>query len=113
MKLKKYSVGMMLLTGVLAGVNAQAQSTITELLKSKTPAIKNGREHPYYNYKHSFIKSYELTFANGAKVLVRADDTRKDVLMTAVSPGGASLVDDQDFQSAIHAGDIIGNSGLG
>lgn len=114
MKIKYYKLGSLLVMGVLFTNHLLAQSTITELLKTKPIASTDKKNSNILStYKHSFIKSYELTLANGAKVIVRADEGRKDVLMTAVCPGGASIADDNSFQSAMHAADIIGNSGLG
>jgi Peptidase M16 inactive domain len=111
MKIKNYGAGLLLI-GVLFGNKVLAQSTITELLKTKPAAPDKNSSHILINYKHSFIRSYELTMANGVRVVVRADEGRKDVLMTATRTGGASIVDDNDFESALHAGAIIGNSGL-
>lgn len=108
--MKTYGIGLLMLMLALSGNTALAQSSITELLKTK-PAL-TAKTKPQ-TYKHSHNKSYEYTMANGVKVIVRADEGRKDILMSAICPGGASIVGDQDFQSAIHAGDLIGHSGLG
>ncbi|MNK20347.1 Peptidase M16 inactive domain protein [compost metagenome] len=110
MKMRNYSIVMLLLSLAFFCNQVFGQSRITELLKTKPAVIEKTRPQMY---KNSQIKFYEYTMANGLKVVIRADDSRKDIQMSAICPGGASLVDDQDFQSAIHAGAIIGNSGLG
>jgi len=105
--------GVLLLIGTLLPFCTLAQSTITELLRAKPAAPSKDELRHVGIYKFSEFRGYQYTLPNGVKVVVRADEGRKDLLMTAISPGGASIVDDQDFQSAIHAGAIIGNSGLG
>lgn len=110
MNMKNYSVVMLLLSLVFFGNQVFGQSRITELLKTRP--VVNEKIRPQI-YKNSQIKFYEYTMPNGIKVVVRADESRKDIQMSAICPGGASIADDQDFQSAIHAGAIIGNSGLG
>jgi zinc protease len=110
MKMRNYSIVMLLLSLAFFCNQVFGQSRITELLKTKPAVTEKTRPQIY---KNSQIKFYEYTMANGLKVVIRADDSRKDIQMSAICPGGASLVDDQDFQSAIHAGAIIGNSGLG
>jgi zinc protease len=110
MKIRNYSVGLLLLTGILFGNKVLAQSTITTLLKTKPVAPDNKRIE---NYKFAEIKSYSFTYANGVKIVVRADVNSKVAEFRAIGRGGASLFDDADFQSAIHAGQIMGNSGLG
>ena len=105
--------GVSLLIGMLLPFYTLAQSTITELLRAKPADPTQAELHQVGIYKFSEIRGYQYTLPNGVKVVIRADEGRKDILMTAICPGGASIVDDQDFQSAIHAGAIIGNSGLG
>lgn len=100
----------LVLIGIFFSNKMPAQSTITELLKTKPVAPDNrGIE----NYKFAEIKSYSFTYPNGVKIVVRADVNSKVAEFRAIGRGGASLFDDADFQSAIHAGQIIGNSGLG
>jgi len=113
MKIKNFCAGLLVATGVFTGEASRAQYAITELLKTKPAAAPKGKTNIISDYKHSYFRGYELTLVNGIHVVIRADDARKDILMSATAPGGASLVDDQDFESAMHAGDIIGNSALG
>lgn len=56
----------------------------------------------------------EWKLSNGARVLLKPTDFKADeVLLRAYSPGGKSLVSDQDFISATTATFLIGLSGLG
>lgn len=56
----------------------------------------------------------ELTLANGVRVLYKKTDFKDDeVQFRAFSPGGASLVSDADYASAMIAADVVNNSGLG
>lgn len=58
------------------------------------------------------IEDWRLS--NGARVLVMDTDLRTDeVLFRAVSPGGASLVDDDRYVSAQYATDAVTEGGLG
>lgn len=56
----------------------------------------------------------EMTLANGVKVVLKPTEFKNDeILMTAYSPGGHSLVPDEDFMSVNYAGQVIGMSGIG
>ncbi|MEX2285125.1 MAG: insulinase family protein [Gemmatimonadota bacterium] len=56
----------------------------------------------------------EWQLSNGARVLVKPTDFKADeVLFTAFSPGGNSLVSDADFMSASMMGPVMMNSGVG
>lgn len=56
----------------------------------------------------------EWTLSNGIKVVLKPTDFKNDeILFTAFSPGGNSLVNDSDFVSAITATAIIRESGVG
>ena len=56
----------------------------------------------------------EWTLSNGAKVLVKPTDFKADQIMfSAYSPGGISMVSDADFISAALAPQIVALSGLG
>ena len=57
---------------------------------------------------------HEWRLANGARVLLKPTDFKQDqVLFTAFSPGGDSLVADRDYMSAVTAATIVDESGLG
>ncbi len=56
----------------------------------------------------------EWKLSNGARVLVKPTDFKADeVLFSAYSQGGTSLVPDADYMSASNAGQIIARSGVG
>jgi len=56
----------------------------------------------------------EWTLANGVTVIVKPTDFKNDeIVFSAFSPGGSSLVRDEDFLSADNAASLIYESGLG
>ena len=60
------------------------------------------------------IDATEYTLKNGVKVIVKITDFKDDeILMMAKSPGGSSLVSDEDFPSAVFTTTVIERSGLG
>ena len=60
------------------------------------------------------IDAVRWTLSNGVTVIAKQTDFQNDeVLFTAFSPGGHSLVSDEDHVSALHAADIASGSGAG
>ena len=60
------------------------------------------------------IDAVRWTLSNGVTVIAKQTDFQNDeVLFTAFSPGGHSLVSDEDHVSALHAADIASGSGVG
>ena len=56
----------------------------------------------------------EWKLSNGAKVILKPTDFKNDeILFSAYSPGGTSLVSDKDYLSAAFASAIINTSGVG
>ncbi|MCK4465238.1 MAG: insulinase family protein, partial [Bacteroidales bacterium] len=56
----------------------------------------------------------EWTLSNGVKVVLKTTDFKNDeIRFQAFSPGGNSLIDDDDYMSANVATDIIKESGVG
>ena len=54
------------------------------------------------------------TLSNGITVIAKQTDFKNDeVVFTAFSPGGHSLVEDIDYVSALYADDLIASSGVG
>jgi len=54
------------------------------------------------------------TLSNGVRVALKPTDFKNDqILMSAFSPGGHSLVADGDYVSAVTATSVVGESGLG
>jgi zinc protease len=63
--------------------------------------------------KNDVLDVTEMTLSNGAKVIVKNTDFKNDeILFRAYSPGGYSLYDVKDFQSALNAADVAGACGL-
>jgi zinc protease len=55
----------------------------------------------------------EMSLSNGAKVILKSTDFKNnEILFRAYSPGGYSVYDLSDHQSAVNAADIVGESGL-
>jgi zinc protease len=60
------------------------------------------------------VDAIEWTLSNGVTVIAKQTDFMDDeVLFTSFSPGGHSLVSDEDFVSASYAADIAAGSGVG
>lgn len=60
------------------------------------------------------IDAHRWTLSNGITVIAKQTDFKNDeVVFTAFSPGGHSLVEDMDYVSALYADDLIGSSGVG
>lgn len=60
------------------------------------------------------VDAVELTLSNGARVVLKKTDFKNDeVLFTAFSRGGTSLVPLSDYASADHAAQIANESGVG
>ncbi len=60
------------------------------------------------------IDAVKWTLSNGITVIAKQTDFRDDeVLFRAFSPGGHSLVMDEEYQSAIYAAQLIVGSGVG
>jgi zinc protease len=56
----------------------------------------------------------EWRLSNGARVIAKPTDFQNDeILLQAFSPGGTSIVADEDYNSALFATALLGESGLG
>lgn len=56
----------------------------------------------------------EWRLTNGARVVLKPTTFKNDeVLLSAFSPGGSSLISDRDYNSAIFAPSLLGESGIG
>lgn len=63
---------------------------------------------------HEDVGVYELSLSNGIQVFVKPTDFKNDqVLMNAFSPGGHSLVADDEYLAAAVSTMILGEGGLG
>lgn len=64
--------------------------------------------------KNEALGTTSLTLSNGIDVILKPTDFRNDqILIGAFSKGGTALYGKEDYQSAINAAGIIGQSGLG
>jgi zinc protease len=62
----------------------------------------------------SELGATEITLANGVRVIMKPTTFKKDeVVFSATSPGGTSLVTDADFPEAAVAASWVNNSGVG
>lgn len=103
---------------VLATVEAVSQSNI-EPYKDKMTGSQLMPEKPQkgrimLTKKNEALGVTEMTLSNGAKVILKNTDFKNDeILFRATSPGGYSLYDLPDYQSALYASDVIDASGIG
>ncbi|MDR1180849.1 MAG: insulinase family protein [Bacteroidales bacterium] len=112
------------------GVHIMTEAEAKEILDKKeyknvTPYVDNYKEEPLLDKELqggtlaskqvlSDIDATEYTLKNGVKVVIKVTDFKDDeILMRAVSPGGSSLVSDDDFPAAMFATSVLGRSGLG
>jgi zinc protease len=59
------------------------------------------------------IEVYELVLSNGVKVVLKPTDFKNDEInFTAFSPGGTSLYNDDEYESAARASSLINYSGV-
>ena len=60
------------------------------------------------------IDAQRWTLSNGITVIAKQTDFRNDqVLFRAFSPGGHSLIEDEDYVSALYAAQVVSGSGVG
>ena len=79
------------------------------LLKLKPVSGKIVSEH-----NHPAVEATEWVLSNGLRVLLKPTTNKNDqIIMSAFSPGGHSLVADKDYLSAAMAAGITGQSGVG
>ena len=63
---------------------------------------------------HESVDVYDWTLSNGARVLVKSTDFKNDqILMSAYSEGGHSLLMDDEYVAGLTATMILGESGIG
>jgi zinc protease len=63
--------------------------------------------------KNEALDVIEMSLSNGAKVILKPTDFKNDeILFRAYSPGGYSLYELNDFQSAVNAADIVEQNGF-
>src|SRR5690606_30944694 len=87
-----------------------ADSLLTDPLLGTLPVPGTIAEE----HTHAELGITEWVLGNGARVLLKPTDFRDDeVLFVARSPGGSSLVPDEDFLAAITASAVVQAGGLG
>ncbi|MDQ8184899.1 insulinase family protein [Pelagicoccus sp. SDUM812002] len=63
---------------------------------------------------HEAVEVHEWTLSNGARVVIKPTDFKNDqILMSAYSEGGSSLVADDEFIPAMTATMLLGEAGIG
>ncbi|MBN1112812.1 MAG: insulinase family protein, partial [Bacteroidales bacterium] len=93
-----------------AEIEAYKDDTVIEPLVAEAPkGAKVVKEE-----KNADYGTTKWTLGNGVKVVIKTTDFKQDeILMTATSKGGSSLVDTKDIISADWGTEIVGQSGLG
>jgi zinc protease len=112
------------------GVSVMTETEAKNILakqeyKNVTPYVDKFKENPLIDKELqggtlaskqilTDIDATEYTLKNGVKVIVKITDFKDDeILMMAISPGGSSLVSDEDFPSSVFATTVMERSGLG
>lgn len=91
-------------------LEAYVDNVSTEPLVANAPAPGKISETKVNNK----LNVTEWNLANGVKVIVKPTEFKEDeILLSAYSPGGYSLVEDQDVPSAQLVSTIVGMSGVG
>ncbi|MFZ4523399.1 MAG: M16 family metallopeptidase [Bacteroidales bacterium] len=124
------NIGLVVMAPDKPGVKVPTEEDILTILKdSKTKTltayVDNFREEPLIqgtlqpgkitgSKENKETGSTELTLSNGVTVVLKPTSFKNDeILVSAYSPGGNSLVPDQNFMSAKFAPQIIDMSGIG
>ncbi len=90
-------------------IAAYVDKTAGEQLMDEKP--KKGRI--ILTRKNEALGVVEMSLSNGAKVILKPTDFKNnEILFRAFSPGGYSVYDLADHQSALNAADIVGECGL-
>jgi zinc protease len=112
------------------GVHIMTEAEAKEILDKKeyknvTPYVDNYKEEPLLDKELqggtlvskqvlADVDATEYTLKNGVKVVIKVTDFKDDeILMRAMSPGGSSVVSDEDFPAAMFATTVLSRSGLG
>jgi len=102
---------------VLAAVETVAQTQL-EPYQDKMTGSQLMPEKPkqgriMLSKKNEALGVVEMTLSNGAKVILKNTEFKNDeILFRASSPGGYSIYDLPDYQSALYASDVIDASGV-
>ncbi len=94
--------------------NSELEPYVDKITGSDLMVVKPDKGRILFSKKLKDIDAVEFKLSNGAKVVLKSTDFKNDeILMRAESKGGMSQVPDEDHQSALHASDIINESGIG
>ncbi len=124
------NLGLVVMAPEKEGVKVPTEAEILAIIRESktrqlTAYIDNFREEPLIQGKLNGGKitgkkeniklgTTELTLSNGVTVVLKPTNFKNDeILVSAFSPGGHSLVSDNDFMSANYASQIIDMSGVG
>ena len=124
------NVGLVVMAPEKEGVKVPSQSDILGILKDSktrelTAYVDNFREEPLVrgtlkpgkitgSKELKELGATELTLSNGITVVLKPTTFKNDeILVSAYSPGGNSLVPDNEFMSVNYASQIIDMSGIG
>jgi zinc protease len=84
-----------------------------ELMTAPASIAPDSQDHMIPN-GDQYFDPIEITFPNGAKVIATSNDIVKgQVAFQAASPGGSSLVADDDVVDALFAADVVTTGGVG
>jgi zinc protease len=102
---------------VLADIQQVSVNEITpyldKLAGSQLMADKPKKGRILLTKKNEDLGILEMKLSNGAKVVLKPTEFKNDeVLFSAFSPGGYSIYDINDFQSAFYADDIVNECGV-
>jgi len=102
------------ITGLIAKTEASAIDPYVDKLKGTSlMGEKPARGKILFTKKKEDLGITELSLANGAKVILKPTDFKNDeVLFRAISPGGYSVYNEDDFMSASNASSVISESGV-
>lgn len=93
-----------------APIEAYVEEDLSAPLMANAPTPGNVTKEIY----HESVDVTEWKLSNGIRVILKPTDFKKDqILMSAYSPGGHSLVADADFVPASYAAQAISGSGIG
>jgi zinc protease len=82
-------------------------------MTAPAPVAPDSQDHMLPN-GDDYFDPIEITFPNGAKVIATSNDiVQGQVAFQAASPGGSSLIADDDVVDALFAADVVTTGGVG
>jgi zinc protease len=93
--------------------NLDIKAYIDKASGKQLMAEKPKRGRIILSKKNDALGVVEMNLSNGAKVILKPTNFKNDeILLSAYSPGGYSLYELADHQSAVNAADVVGQCGL-